>query len=83
MSRDSNSAPKILHSPMLLEWTEEKLRTLDQDQLLNLLANLDHQRAIGRLSEATAAALDERISALLTKRNSAKRKALSTANRAE
>jgi len=75
MARDGIAAPKIVHSPMLLEWTEEKLRTLDQDQLLNLLDNLDRQRAIGRLSEATAAALDERISALLTKRNSAKRRA--------
>jgi len=74
MVRNGTAAPKILHSPMLLEWTEEKLRTLDQDQLLNLLANLDHQRAIGRLSEATAVALDARISALLTKRNSAKRR---------
>ena len=59
---------------MLLDWTEERLRTLDQDQLLNLLANLDHQRAIGRLSEATAVVLDQRISALLTKRNGAKRR---------
>ena len=74
MSRRPMTAPKIIHSPMLLDWTEERLRTLAQDQLLNLLANLDHQRAIGRLSESTALVLDERISALLTKRNGAKRR---------
>jgi hypothetical protein len=74
MARDTTSASKIIHSPMLLEWTEEKLRSLDQDQLLNLLANLDRQRAIGRVSEATAVVLDQRISALLTKRNGTKRR---------
>jgi len=74
MARGTTAAPKIIQSPMLLDWTDERLRTLDQDQLLNLLANLDHQRAIGRLSEATAVVLDQRISALLTKRNGAKRR---------
>ena len=74
MARETTAASKLLHSPMLLDWTNEKLSVLDQDQLLNLLANLDHQRAIGRVSEATAAILDERITALLTKRNSAKRR---------
>jgi hypothetical protein len=82
MARES-VAPKIIHSPMLLEWSEEKLRTLDQDQLLNLLSNLDHQRAIGRLSETTAATLDARISALLTKRNVAKRRGDVKADKAE
>ncbi|HUL64462.1 MAG TPA: hypothetical protein VLW55_07580 [Burkholderiaceae bacterium] len=74
MARGITAASKIIHSPILLDWTEEKLRTLDQDQLLNLLSNLDHQRAIGRLSESTAAVLEQRISALLTKRSSAKRR---------
>jgi len=74
IARESAAAKGIVHSPMLLDWTVERLGLLDQDQLLNLLANLDHQRAIGRLSEATAAILDERITALLTKRNSAKRR---------
>ena len=74
MARRTIAAPKVIHSPMLLDWTDERLRRLDQDQLLNLLANLDRQRAIGRLSEATAVVLDERISALLTKRNGAKRR---------
>jgi hypothetical protein len=79
MSRGTSAAPRVVHSPLLLDWTEEKLRTLDQDQLLNLLANLDHQRAVGRLSEATAEVLDKRITAFLTKRNSAKRQAASNA----
>jgi len=70
----TTTANTIMHSPMLLEWSEEKLSALNQDQLLNLLANLDHQRAIGRVSEPTAAVLDQRITALLTKRNSAKRR---------
>ena len=74
MARGTTTAP-VIQSPILLDWTEEKLRALDQDQLLNLLANLDRQRSLGRLSEATAAALDERISAFLTKRNSTKRRA--------
>jgi len=42
MARETTAASKLLHSPMLLDWT--------------------------------AAILDERITALLTKRNSAKRR---------
>lgn len=75
MARDTTTANRILHSPMLLDWTQEKLGKLDQDQLLNLLANLDQQRAIGRVNEETATELDARITALLSKRNSAKRRA--------
>ena len=74
MSRATNSPAKILHAPMLLEWTDERLRALSQDQLLSLLVNLGHQRSIGRLSEATAVALDARISAFLTKSSGAKRR---------
>lgn len=66
----------IFHAPMLLDWTDEKLQTLSQEQLLNLLENLDRQRAIGRLPEHAAAAFDQRISALLTGRNGAKRRKL-------
>lgn len=64
----------IFHTPMLLDWTDEKLRTLSQEQLLNLLENLDRQRSIGRLPESAAAAFDQRITSLLTGRNSAKRR---------
>lgn len=74
MAREARAASKILHSPMLLDWSTERLALLDQEQLLTLLANLDHQRVIGRISEATATVLDERITALLTRQNSAKRR---------
>jgi hypothetical protein len=40
---------------MRFDWTDEKLQTLSQEQLLNLLENLDRQRAIGRVPESTAA----------------------------
>jgi hypothetical protein len=59
---------------MLLDWTEEKLRLLEQEQLLNLLANLDHQRSIGRVGAAAAEALDTRITALLSASNGRKRR---------
>ncbi|UCG97724.1 MAG: hypothetical protein JSW31_00830 [Burkholderiales bacterium] len=74
MVRKSASAgPPIPHAPMRLDWTEDRLRTLSQEQLLNLLANLDRQRRIGRVSSTEAAAVDQRIMGLLTSRNSAKR----------
>ena len=59
---------------MRFDWTDEKLQTLSQEQLLNLLENLDRQRAIGRIPENTAAAIETRITSLLTSRNSAKRR---------
>ena len=75
MVRKSAIASKpIFHAPMLLDWTDEKLQTLSQEQLLNLLENLDRQRTIGRVPVGAAAAMDERITALLTSRNSAKRR---------
>jgi hypothetical protein len=75
MARKSTTASKpIFHAPMLLDWTDEKLQALSQDQLLSLLENLDRQRSIGRLPEHTAAALDQRITSLLTGRSGAKRR---------
>ncbi len=75
MVRKSTIAAKpIFHAPMLLDWTDEKLQALSQDQLLSLLENLDRQRSIGRLPENTAAAFDQRITSLLTGRNGAKRR---------
>ena len=59
---------------MRFAWTDEKLQTLTQEQLLNLLENLDRQRAIGRIPESTAATIEQRIASLLTSRNSAKRR---------
>jgi hypothetical protein len=75
MVRKSASASQpVFHAPMRIDWTDEKLQTLSQEQLLNLLDNLDRQRKIGRLSLGAAAAIDQRIAALLTGRNGAKRR---------
>ena len=69
------SQPKpVFHAPVLIRWTEDKLRLLDQDQLLNLLANLDHQRAIGRIANEAGAVLERDIVALLDRRNGAARR---------
>jgi hypothetical protein len=61
-------------TPIRFDWTDEKLQILSQEQLLNLLENLDHQRAIGRMSREQAGALEPRIMALLTARNGLKRR---------
>jgi hypothetical protein len=69
------NVPKpVFHAPLLLRWTEDKLRLLDQEQLLNLLANLDHQRAIGRIANDDGAVLERDIVALLDRRNGAARR---------
>ena len=57
------------HTPIVLQWTKEKLQQLDQEQLANLLQNLDHQRAIGRLKADEALQLEQRIAPLMTGRN--------------
>jgi hypothetical protein len=75
MARKSAGASQpVFHAPMRIDWTDEKLQALSQEQLLNLLDNLDRQRTIGRVASAAAAAVDQRITALLTSRNSARRR---------
>jgi hypothetical protein len=75
MARKSASASQpIFHAPMRIDWTDEKLQTLSQEQLLNLLENLDRQRKIGRVQAGAAASMDQRIAALLMGRNGAKRR---------
>ena len=54
--------------PSEVVWTEERLAALDTPQMINLLANLQTQRACGRVSEATAADLEVRIKARLPAR---------------
>jgi len=54
-------AKPTFHTPMRFDWTDEKLQTLSQKQLLNLLDNLDHQLAIGRIPQDVASALEPRI----------------------
>jgi hypothetical protein len=75
MARKSAGAVRpVFHAPMRIDWTDDRLQTLSQEQLLSLLDNLDHQRAIGRIESDAAATLDRRISALLTGRNGSKRR---------
>lgn len=75
MARKSASASQpIFHAPMRIDWTDKKLQALSQEQLLNLLENLDRQRKIGRVQAGTAAAMDQRIGALLTGRNGTRRR---------
>lgn len=75
MARKSdNPSRPIFHAPMLVDWTEERLAALSQEQLLTLLDNLARQQAIGRLSATTAATIEPRISALLSKRSQTKRR---------
>jgi hypothetical protein len=64
----------IMHVPVRIDWTDERLQALTQEQLLSLLDNLDRQRAIGRIPSDAAQTLDRRISALLTGRNGSKRR---------
>ena len=63
-----------LHAPLLIRWTEDRLRLLDQEQLVNLLANLDHQRAIGRIAAEAGAVFEHDIVARLDRRNGAARR---------
>ncbi|HEX4586172.1 MAG TPA: hypothetical protein VH183_15190 [Burkholderiaceae bacterium] len=73
--RNSPGASKpTFHAPVRFDWTDEKLQALSQEQLLNLLENLDHQRMIGRVGEGDAATIDQRITSLLTTRNNTKRR---------
>ena len=75
MARHSAPVVKpVFHAPVRMEWTDEKLAGLDQDQLANLLANLDYQRSIGRIGNADADALDARMTRLLSGRNLTKRR---------
>jgi hypothetical protein len=64
----------VIHVPVRIEWTEERLQALSQDQLLSLLENLDRQRSIGRVPQDAATALERLITARLTRRNGAKRR---------
>lgn len=72
--KSANPMRPVFHAPVRIDWSDEKLRALTQEQLLSLLDNLDRQRAIGRIAPDAAAALDGRIASLLTGRNAAKRR---------
>lgn len=72
--RSASTIRPVFHAPMRIDWTDERLQALSQEQLLALLDNLDRQKAIGRIPEDAAAALDARITGLLTGRNGSKRR---------
>lgn len=68
MSRHSASnktAAKVFLPPSRMDWSEEKLATLDKAQLKSLLENLAVQRESGRVSEEAADDLAKRIAARL------------------
>lgn len=65
-------AKPTFHTPMRFDRTAEKVQTLSQEQLLNLLDNLDYQLAIGRVPQDVASALEPRIVSPLTLRDGAK-----------
>lgn len=60
--------------PSEVVWTEARLATLDQSQLINLLSNLQTQRACGRVSEDIAVDLEVRIKSRLPTRAIAARR---------
>jgi len=51
-----------------MEWNDEKLARLDNEQLRNLLENLSKQREMGRVTEEAALELAQRIAARLPAR---------------
>jgi hypothetical protein len=63
----SKSAPmrQVFVPPSRIEWTDERLNSLDKQQLANLLENLQTQVSCGRVSEAIAAELEGRIKSRL------------------
>jgi hypothetical protein len=77
MSRNAKGPSKpVFVTPTRMDWTDEKLATLSQEQLLVLLQNLDQQSAMGRIDESVAADVDRRITLLLPKRATTKRRRL-------
>lgn len=58
----------VFQRPILLQWSDDKLRALDQQQLVNLLHNLDEQLRVGRMGESDALEVQTRIAPLLTGR---------------
>jgi len=66
MSKAKNVPLKPVYTPpSQIVWTDERLATLDKAQLTTLLGNLQQQRLSGRVSEAIAADVEERIKARL------------------
>ena len=66
-ARSTHQAPVFIPPPSRMVWDDEKLASLDKEQLTNLLNNLHTQLAIGRITEATASELEGRILSRLPK----------------
>jgi hypothetical protein len=65
----ANKPPRpVFHTPTQMDWTDDKLATLSEDQLVTLLGNLRTQRESGRVKEDTADDLARRINARLPTR---------------
>ena len=63
-STSINTTHKAVPPPQM-DWNDQRLAALGVEQLKNLLANLDAQRAAGRVTGDTAADLTRRIAARL------------------
>jgi hypothetical protein len=75
MSKAKNVPPKPgFTPPSRIVWTDERLAALDKSQLTNLLGNLQTQLSCGRVSEADAVELEQRIKSRLPARASALRR---------
>lgn len=75
MNKSKNvSLRPVFVPPSQIEWTEERLAALDKQQLTNLLENLQTQVSSGRVSEATAADVEQRIKSRLPVRTAALRR---------
>jgi len=69
MRKSAIKPPKpVFHTPTQMDWTDDKLAALSNDQLVTLLGNLRTQRASGRVKEDTADELAKRIYARLPTR---------------
>jgi hypothetical protein len=67
MSKIKPPPQRAFVPPSQLVWNDERLGALDKNQLTNLLANLQTQLDLGRISEETATDLERRIRARLPK----------------
>ncbi|MCU0952202.1 MAG: hypothetical protein MUC68_14380 [Burkholderiaceae bacterium] len=67
--RKTPASPKpVFHTPTQMNWTDEKLASLSEAELLSLLSNLATQRSSGRVADTVADELTVRIHARLPTR---------------
>jgi|APDOM4702015159_1054818.scaffolds.fasta_scaffold04425_2 hypothetical protein len=68
MRKSHQSIAKVFLPPSLMNWTDEKLASLSEEQLLSLLGNLKVQRESGRVHAETADDVTRRITERLPAR---------------